>query len=97
MKGTFSRKRYTKGVPFLSKMVYKRVRGWTMLQTPSPPKPPTPPPPHPCIKFCSVLLLWAAIITKIQSSQIAQTKYKWSSDELRNGSNNKGMIILKIK
>ena len=30
-----------KGVPFLSKMVYKRVRGWTMLQTPSPP-PPTP-------------------------------------------------------
>ena len=23
--------RYTKGVPFLSKMVYKRVRGWTSL------------------------------------------------------------------
>ena len=48
-----------KGVPFLSKMVYKRVGGWTMLQTPSPPKPPTP-----CIKFCSVLLLWAAVTTK---------------------------------
>ena len=51
MKGTFSRKRYTKGVPFLSKMVYKRVRGWTMLQTPSPPKPPTPPPPAPLYKI----------------------------------------------
>ena len=30
MKGVpFSNKRYTKGVPFLKKMVYKRVRGWT--------------------------------------------------------------------
>ena len=34
---------------------------------------------------------------KIRSCQIAQTKRKWSSDELRNGSNNKEMIILKIK
>ena len=35
--------------------------------------------------------------TKIRSCQIAQTKRKWSRDELRNGSNNKEMIILKIK
>ena len=45
-----------KRVPFLSKMVYKRVRGWIMLQSP--------PPPPPCIKFCSVLLLWAAVTAK---------------------------------
>ena len=34
---------------------------------------------------------------KIQSCRIAQTEHKWSSDELRNGSNDKEMIILKIK
>ena len=34
---------------------------------------------------------------KIQSCQTAQTKRKWSSDELGKGSNNKEMIILKIK
>ena len=34
---------------------------------------------------------------KIQSFQIAQTEHKWSSDELQNGSNDKEMIILKIK
>ena len=32
-----------------------------------------------------------------QSCQIAQTERKWSSDKLRNGSNNKEMIILKVK
>ena len=32
---------------------------------------------------------------RIQSYQIVQTKRTWSSDELRNGSNNKEMIILK--
>ena len=26
----FVNRRYTKGVPFLSKMVYRRVRGWTL-------------------------------------------------------------------
>ena len=34
---------------------------------------------------------------KIQSCQIAQTEHKWSRDELRNGSNDKEMIIRKIK
>ena len=29
----FADKRDTKGVPFLSKMVYKRVRGWTSGQS----------------------------------------------------------------
>ena len=29
-RGAFSNKRYTKGVPFLKKMEYKRVRGWTL-------------------------------------------------------------------
>ena len=33
--------------------------------------------------------LWAAVTTKIQSCQIAQTKCKWCSDELRSGSNKK--------
>ena len=42
--------------------------------------------------------VWARPLPpKIRSCQIAQTKRKWSSDELRNGSNNKEMIILKIK
>jgi len=30
----FVNRRYTKGVPFLSKMVYERVRGWTSGQCP---------------------------------------------------------------
>ena len=39
MKGVpFYKKRYTNGVPFLKKMVHKRVRGWTsgrsLLSTP---------------------------------------------------------------
>ena len=82
-----------KGVTFLSKMVYKMVRGWTMLQSP------LPPPPSPGIKFCSVLFFYHGrpLPPKIQSSQIAQTKRKWSSDELQIGSKNKEMIILKIK
>ena len=34
---------------------------------------------------------------KIKLCQIAQTKRQWSSDKLRNGSNNREMVILKIK
>ena len=33
-------KRYTKGIPFMSEMVYKRSRGWTLGESP------------PGIKFC---------------------------------------------
>jgi len=32
-RGAFSNKRYTKGVPFLKKMVYKRVRGASPYKT----------------------------------------------------------------
>ena len=58
-----------------------------MLQTPSPPTSP------PLSKFS----YGRPLPPKTQSCQIAQTKYKWSSDELGNGSNNKGMMVLKIK
>lgn len=37
-------KRYTKGIPFMSEMVYKRSRDWTSGESP------------PGIKFCSVPL-----------------------------------------
>ena len=37
------------------------------------------------------------MLPKAQSCQIAQTERKWSSDKLRNGSNSKEMIILKVK
>ena len=44
MKGVpFSNKRYTKGVPFLTKMVHKRVRGWTSYKTFLSTLPPPPP------------------------------------------------------
>ena len=29
----FFKERYMKGVPFLSKVVYKRVRGWTLVRS----------------------------------------------------------------
>ena len=53
-----------------------------------------------CSLPCSHFYRWP-LPPKMQSSaescQIAQTKRKWSSDELRNGSHNKEMIILQIK
>ena len=45
----------------------------------------------------SMLVYGRPLPPKIQSCQIAQTKRKWSGNELRNGSNNKEIIILKIK
>ena len=41
-RGTNFYERYTKGVPFLSKMIYKRVRVWTSYKTWSSPPPPPP-------------------------------------------------------
>ena len=61
-----------------------------MLQSP-------PPPPPLVLNFVQLFSYGRLFPPKLQSCQIAQTKCNWSSDELQNGSNNKGMIILKIK
>ena len=44
---SFVNGRYTKRVPFLSKMAYKRVKGWISGRSP--------PPPPPRVKLCWVL------------------------------------------
>ena len=54
----FVNRRYRRGVPFLSKMVYKRVSGragdglspYKNLLSTTPPSPPPPPPPSPTLR-----------------------------------------------